>query len=170
MPSTHPNTLYLAGMLAGLTFLLAASIGTAGAETGSIAIENAWARATPAGAKVAAGYLTVKNGGDEPDRLVSASAEFAGKSEIHTMNMVHGMMQMRPVKDGLAVPARGSVALEPNSYHLMFMDLAKPLAEGDTVAGQLTFERAGSVPVEFKVMGIGAPGPDAETHHQHHHH
>lgn len=170
MPSIPLNMLTLTGMLAGLSFMLAASIGTTGAETGSIAIENAWARATPAGAKVAAGYLTVKNGGDEPDRLVSARAEFAGTTEIHTVNMVDGVMQMRPVKDGLAVPAQGSVALEPNSYHLMFMDLAKPLAEGDIVSGELTFARAGSVPVEFKVMGIGAAGPDAKTQHQHHHH
>jgi hypothetical protein len=69
-------------MLAGLTLAIAASVGTAGAETGSIAVENAWTRATPTGAKVAAGYLTIKNNGDQPDRLVSARADFASKTDV----------------------------------------------------------------------------------------
>jgi periplasmic copper chaperone A len=159
--------LRLGGMLAGLALALAAAIGPATAETASIAVENAWTRATPKGAKVAAGYLIIKNTGDQPDRLVSARADFAGKAEIHQMNTVDGVMQMRPVSDGLAVPPKASVALEPNSYHLMFMDLAAPLAEGETVRGELTFERAGNVAVTFQVMGIGAK---AKEGHQHHHH
>jgi copper(I)-binding protein len=137
------------------------------AEAGAISVENAWTRATPKGAKVAAGYLTIKNNGDQPDRLVAARAEFAGKTEIHLMNTVDGVMRMRPVTDGVAVPPKDTVALEPNAYHLMFMDLAGPLREGESVRGELIFERAGSVEVTFKVMGIGARGPEG---HQHHHH
>lgn len=167
MHSNPPYRFYLAGMLAGLTLAIAASVGTAGAETGSIAVENAWTRATPTGAKVAAGYLTIKNNGDQPDRLVSARADFASKTEIHLMNMVDGVMQMRPVSDGLAVPPKDSAVLEPNSYHLMFMGLAAPLEEGETVRGELTFERAGNVNVTFQVMGIGAKAPEG---HQHRHH
>ena len=137
------------------------------AETGAIAVEKAWTRATPKGAKVAAGYLTIRNDGDEPDRLLGGRAEFAGKTEIHLMNMVDGVMQMRPVSDGLAIPSKGTVRLEPNGYHLMFMELARPLAEGETVSGALSFERAGDVPVSFAVMGLGAQGLDAEDHHNH---
>jgi periplasmic copper chaperone A len=142
---------------------------TATAETGAIAVEKAWTRATPKGAKVAAGYLTIRNHGDEPDRLLGGRAEFAGKTEIHLMNMVDGVMQMRPVRDGLQIMPNSTVALEPSGYHLMFMELARPLAEGETVSGALNFERAGEVPVSFAVMGLGAQGPDAEDH-QHHHH
>jgi copper(I)-binding protein len=167
MRSTPPYRFYLAGMLAGLTLALAAAIGPATPETASIAVENAWTRATPTGAKVAAGYLTIKNTGDQPDRLVSARADFADKTEIHLMNTVDGVMQMRPVSDGLAVPPQDSVALEPNSYHLMFMGLAAPLEEGETVRGELTFERAGNVNVTFQVMGIGAKAPEDHPHHPH---
>lgn len=160
----------IAGIFAVLGMILAATMTHAAkAETGAISVENAWARATPKGAKVAAGYLTIENTGDQPDRLVSASATFAGKTEIHLMNMVDGVMQMRPITDGLTVPPIDTVALEPNSYHLMFMDLAGPLSEGETLRGELTFERAGSVEVTFQVMGIGAQGPEAQGH-QHHHH
>jgi periplasmic copper chaperone A len=140
----------------------------ASAETGAISVETAWTRATPKGAKVAAGYLTIRNDGEEPDRLVGARAEFAGKTEIHLMNMVDGVMQMRPVSVGLAIPSKGTVTLEPNGYHLMFMELAQPLAEGETVSGALSFERAGDVPVSFEVMGLGAQAPGAKDHDHHH--
>jgi copper(I)-binding protein len=58
------------------------------------------------------------------------------------------------------------VALAPGGYHLMFMNLAAPLTEGETVSGELVFERAGKLAVTYEVLGIGAQGP-AEGNHQH---
>jgi copper(I)-binding protein len=49
----------------------------------------------------------------------------------------------------------------------MFMQLAGPLNAGDTVAGELVFERAGKVELAFKVLGIGAQGPGKDAQHQH---
>jgi hypothetical protein len=156
----------LAAALAALGLVLLAAIGEAAkAEAGSISVENAWARATPKGAKVAAGYLTIKNSGKEPDRLLTASAEFADQAEIHQTSMVDGVMQMRPVTDGISIPPKSTVMLEPNAYHLMFLRLAGPLNEGDTVSGELTFERAGKVEITFHILGMGARGPEAEPHH-----
>src|SRR5262245_55480316 len=102
---------------------------------GAITIEQPWSRATPAGARVASGYCTIKNAGDSPDRLVSVTAEIAGRTGIHQMSMSDGTMQMREVTEGLPVLANGSVALEPGSYHLMFMDLKRALKEGGTFSG-----------------------------------
>jgi copper(I)-binding protein len=148
--------------LVALAGLVLAS-GPVRAETvGAISVENAWSRAVPSGAKVAVGFLAIRNDGDEPDRLLSASAPFAGKTEIHQSSMAEGMMRMRPVPDGVRVPAKGTVMLEPHSYHLMFMQLTQPLQEGDTVTAKLTFERAGSVDVVFQVLGMGAQGPKTE--------
>ena len=67
-------------------------------------------------------------------------------------------MEMRELKDGLAIPAHGSVALAPGGYHLMFTHLAHPLVKGETVKATLRFEHAGPVDVTFSVMGIGAMG------------
>jgi copper(I)-binding protein len=53
-----------------------------------------------------------------------------------------GMMEMKPV-DQIAVPAGGSVALEPGGFHIMLRDLVKPLEVGTTVELTLTFEKAG---------------------------
>jgi copper(I)-binding protein len=142
---------------------VAFSVGVASAETaGAIAVENAWSRAVPAGASVGVGYLAITNGGDEPDRLLSANAAIAGQTEIHHTTMADGVMRMRPVPDGVPVPAKSTVMLEPNSYHFMFMGLTQPLKEGDAFPAKLTFERAGSVEVTFHVLGIGAQGPKVE--------
>jgi copper(I)-binding protein len=129
-------------------------------EAGDIVVEKPWARATPKGAEVGAGYLTIRNTGAAPERLTGGSAEFA-KVEIHEMTSEGGVMQMREVKGGLAIPAHGSVGLAPAGYHLMFTHLAHPLAKGETVKATLEFEHAGPITVEFPVLGAGATGGGA---------
>ena len=136
-------------------------------KTGSISIEQPWSRATPGGAKVAAGYLTIKNSAATPDKLVSATVDVAGRAEIHEMSMTGGVMKMRSLPDGLPVPANGSVALAPASTHLMLLDLKQPLKQGEAFSGTLTFEKAGTVDVTFDVLGLGASAP-AANRHQHH--
>jgi copper(I)-binding protein len=79
--------------------------------------------------------------------------------------MADGMMRMRPVPEGVIIPPKSTVTLEPSSYHAMFMRLAGPIKEGDALTAKLTFEKAGSVEVKLNVLGIGAQGPNAE--HQH---
>jgi copper(I)-binding protein len=147
--------------------LVSLSSASSGAEfkAGDITVETPWSRATPGGAKVAAGYLIIKNGAETPDRLISATTEIAGQTEIHQMSMTDGMMKMRQITDGVPVPAHGSVALEPNSYHLMLLDLKESLKEGETFAGTLTFEEAGAVDVTFEVKGIGAAAPGEGADH-----
>src|ERR1700748_1960373 len=72
-------------------------------KAGAIEIDHPWARATPSGAKVGAGYLKLTNTGATPDRLVGATAVAAGRVEVHEMSMDNGVMKMRPVKDGVAL-------------------------------------------------------------------
>lgn len=149
-------------VLALVALLLVPRLATAEpAATGIITVEKAWSRATPGGAEVAAGFLTIVNHGDTPDRLVSASTAVAGKTEIHEMKMTDGKMEMRPLPDGISIPAQGTVVLEPAGYHLMLMDLEAPLQKGKTFAGSLTFEHAGTIDVTFHVEGVGASAPTA---------
>ena len=74
------------------------------------------------------GYLSLHNHGDSADRLTGVSAGFA-KSEIHEMTHDNGH-EMRPVKDGVEIPAGGMVTLKPGGLHLMFMGLSEPLKPG----------------------------------------
>ena len=76
-----------------------------------------------------------------------------------------GMMKMRPMANGLDVPPGMKVELKPGSYHLMLMGLAAPLVEGQKFKGVLTFEKAGTIEVEFKVEAMG--GSSGQAAHQH---
>lgn len=133
-------------------------------KAGDLTLEHPWTRATPTGAKVAGGFVVIRNTGSAPDRLVGGTADFAGKLEIHEMAMEGDVMKMRPVDGGLEIPAGGEVALKPGSFHIMFMGLKAGLAEGDAVKGTLVFEKAGAVEVEWAVEGMGAPGPSHTGH------
>jgi copper(I)-binding protein len=127
-------------------------------KAGDIVVEKPWARATPKGAEVGGGFLTVLNKGAAPDRLIGGTADFA-TVEIHeTTKSEDGVMQMRPLTAGLNIPAHGSVGLAPGGYHLMFTHLTHPLTKGQSFKASLSFEHAGSLEVEFKVLGVGASG------------
>lgn len=156
-------------MISRLAYTAVAALalsGAAGAQNytaGPLKIEQPWTRATPAGAKVAGGYVAVTNTGSAPDRLLGGSSEIAGKVEIHEMAMNNGVMTMRGLPDGVELKPGAKVEMKPGGYHIMFMDLKRQLKEGEKVKGTLTFEKAGPVPVEFSVQSVGARAP-AEAH------
>jgi copper(I)-binding protein len=127
--------------------------------SGDITIEQPWSRATPKGAPVAGGYMVIHNAGKTADRLTGGSFDFAGKVQIHEMTMQDGIMKMRPLPAGLEIPPGGTVTLDPDGYHVMFIDLKRQLMQGETVKGALDFEHAGPVEIELKVGGIGDRGP-----------
>lgn len=151
--------------------------GTGGtAKIGTLTIEAAWARATPHGAKVGAGYLTILNTGSAPDTLVGVAAPVAGKGEIHDMTMTDGVMRMRALPDGIEIPAGGTATLAPGGKHLMLMDLKEPLVAGASLPVTLTFKSGASVEVTFPIRPIGGDAKgggaskDGHDHHHHHHH
>jgi periplasmic copper chaperone A len=129
------------------------------AKAGDLVISQAWSRATPNGAKIGAGYLTIENKGALPDRLVGISGDISSRIEVHEMSMNNGVMRMRPVDGGLAIDAGKTVKLAPSGYHLMIMDLKGPLKQGDKLPLTLQFEKAGKVAVTLEVQGVGAQGP-----------
>src|SRR3954469_22882791 len=128
-------------------------------QIGPIAIDHPWTRATPKNAPVAGGYLKITNTGTTPDRLVGGSAEVAKRFQVHQMKMDGGVMTMRELKDGLEIPPGATVELRPSSYHIMMLDLARPLTKGEKVKGSLTFEKAGKADVEFAVEARGGSRP-----------
>jgi copper(I)-binding protein len=129
-------------------------------KAGDITIDKAWSRATPKGADAGVGYLVIHNNGATPDKLTGSSADFASV-EIHEMKNDNGVMTMRELKDGLDIPAHGTVRLAPGGYHMMFTHLTHPLNKGDTVKATLNFAHAGPVEVAFPVAAVGASGPGA---------
>lgn len=131
---------------------------------GDLTIVHAWSRATPGGARVAGGYMTIRNRGSEPDALIGGTLDAAGRVEIHEMAVVDGVMRMRDLPNGLVIPAQGQVELRPGSYHVMFMDLTRPLREGERINGTVRFRRQGDVRVVYEIGPVGAGAHGAPRH------
>lgn len=146
-------------LLAAILALTANAALAADTKVGSLEIKSPWARATPKGATVGGGYMTITNSGTAPDRLIGFSSPAAGKVEIHEMKMEGGVMKMRPLAKGVEIRPGQAVEFKPGGYHLMFMGLKHAFEKGKTVKATLNFEKAGAVQVEYAIESIGAKAP-----------
>ncbi|MDX1457345.1 MAG: copper chaperone PCu(A)C [Marinobacter sp.] len=126
---------------------------------GQLHIDHPWTRPTPPGVMMGAGYMTIRNGGDQDVTLVTAESPQAGRVTIHQSRMQDGVMRMEALEDGLVIPAGEVVELKPHSYHLMLEQLESQLVEGERVPLTLTFEGGPEVLVELAVDPL-----DAGTH------
>jgi hypothetical protein len=132
-------------------------------KLGALEISQPWARATPPTAPTGGGYLSVKNTGTTPDRLISASSPAAGIVQVHEMKMEGNVMRMREIDGPLEIKPGETVTLAPGGMHLMMMGLKAPLKQGEKVPLTLVFEKAGKIDVELVVVPIGAT-PSAHEH------
>jgi periplasmic copper chaperone A len=132
-------------------------------RAGDLVITQAWSRATPGGAKIGSGYLTIENKGSTADRLIGGSGDVTDRIEVHEMTTRNGVMTMRALDKGLAIEPGKTVKLAPGGFHLMMFDLKSPLKQGDKVPITLEFEKAGKVKLSFDVRGVGAQGPGAAS-------
>lgn len=132
-------------MLAGSAFARPVQLGT-------LTITSAWVRPTPPGAPSAAGYLSIVNHGAAEDRLVGATTPDAASVQVHEMSMTaNGVMKMRPVPGGLAIPPGRTITLAPGGYHLMIIGPTQEFKPGERVPVTLIFKHAGKVAVLFPV-------------------
>ena len=141
--------------------IAAALIGTASGETPAspaIAVTDAWARATPGGAKTGAVYLTLVNHGPEGDRLVGVATPVAGEAQLHTESIENGIMKMRPLTE-VEVASGATTVLKPGATHVMLVRLKHPLKEGESFPLTLDFAKAGKQEVQVKVAKVGAMRP-----------
>lgn len=159
-------TILRAGLFGAAVVLI---VGAAVAETysaGGLQIGNPWARATPKGAKVGAGYLSITNKGTESDRLIGGSAAPASRFELHATITENGVGRMRQI-NSLEIKPGETVVFRPGGMHVMFVGLKQPLSQGQTVKGTLLFEKAGTVAIEFAVQAVGAPAGGQGGAHKH---
>lgn len=126
-------------------------------SAGPLRIAQPWTRAMRAGG-TGAGFMTIRNTGAAPDRLVAARSPVAGVVELHTHIREGEVMRMRPVP-AIELPAGQAVTLAPGGLHLMLIGLTRALDQGGRVPVTLVFERAGEVEVQLAVEGAGARGP-----------
>jgi periplasmic copper chaperone A len=138
-----------------------------GYQNGNLTIQHPWSRETAPGQAVGGGFMTITNKGASEDRLVSGTSPVAAEVQLHTMTMDGGVMRMRQVEGGIAVPARCALELKPGSYHIMFMGLKRQLRQGERFPVTLRFQRAGRVTVQFAVQPVTSTGPMESGHAGH---
>lgn len=108
-----------------------------------------------------AAYMVIRNAGAEGDRLVAGETNVAEVVEFHEVAEEEGVMAMRPLAEGVEVPAGGEVALEPGGYHVMLVGLTEDLTNGLTFDLTLEFQTAGEVTVPVSVRPRAEPAGDA---------
>ena len=117
-----------------------------------IITSGAWSRSSPKMANAGALYVVIENQGNQVDRLIGASSAAAKTAEVHESYMDNnGVMGMRPLEGGLEIPAGGKVELKPGGYHIMLIDLVKPLEVGTKIAVTLKFEKSGEIALEAEI-------------------
>jgi len=149
------------GLSAGLLF--------ASSACAQVTVHEPWVRATAPGQPVAGAYLKIKSAQDAA--IVSVRSPVAARAEVHEMKMDGGLMKMRPVAR-LELPADKTVELKPGGYHVMLVNVAKPLQPGDMVPITLVIDGpGGKQEVEVKaevrsmVQEMGSHGHDMKTKH-----
>ena len=115
-----------------------------------IFISNAWVQAMPPSQKITAAYMVITNNSSKEAVVVAASSDIAGITEIHQMSTMNGMMHMAMIGN-VDVPAQEKVSLQPDGFHIMLIDLKKPVNKGDIVPITLHFKDGGSIMVNAEV-------------------
>ena len=121
----------------------------------SITASQAWVRPTVPGQEVTGAFMTLLSA--QHAKLVKAESNAAESVEIHSMSMHNGVMEMRELKE-LDLPAGKPVKLAPGGFHIMLINVKKPLRNGDTVPLTLTILNDDNTTRTTKVTAtVGVP-------------
>ncbi len=127
-----------------------------------VEVTGAWVRPTVEGQMGTGAFMTLR--AKEAMRVVGATSAVAGVVEIHEMALQNNVMRMRAI-ESLALPAGQAVELKPGGYHVMLMDLQRPLKRGEKVTIELQLETADkrrvTQPVQVEVRS-SAPGGESK--------
>jgi hypothetical protein len=149
------NTLFAAVLAAPVPALAQAAV----------TVSEPWVRGTVTGQKATGAYMALKAASEA--KLVSAASPVAKIVEIHEMAMTDGVMRMRAI-DALALPAGKAVELKPGGYHVMLIDLVKPLSPGEQVPITLTVLDADGKKSTIDVKAVVRELASQGSAHKHH--
>ena len=148
-----------------LKVLMLAAVGALSIQAAwaaNISVTDAWARATMPGQQVSGAYMRIQSDADA--RLVSVSSPAVPRVEVHEMKMDGEVMRMREVK-AIDLPKGKTVSLEPGGFHIMLMNLPKPIAAGEVIPLTLTIESGGKQQTVEVKAEARAPNQPMQHHH-----
>ena len=136
------------------------------AASAEIIIKDAWVRTTVAEQKVTGAFMQITS--DKTVKLVAANSPAAETTEVHEMSMQGDVMKMRQVNE-VVIEAGKSVELKPGSYHIMLMNLKKPVQAGSIVNLNLEFLDADGKKQIIKVKAEARAAVKQDAGHANHH-
>ena len=123
-----------------------------------VTVSDAWVRGTVAKQPATGLFFSITSA--RGGKLVAAASPAARNVQLHEMTMDNDVMRMRQVP-AIDLPAGKTVTLAPGGFHVMLIDVVKPLSAGETVAATLTVEDSAGhrekVQLTARVEALGAP-------------
>lgn len=114
-----------------------------------IRVSEPWARSAEAESNSAV-YLTLENHGSK-DALVGAASDVADEVLLHrTLIDSEGVARMEP-QPSITLNRNDSLTFEPGGYHIMLVELYRPLGEGQSIQVTLEFKNAGEITVDVPI-------------------
>lgn len=118
-----------------------------------VIIENSMIRMVPPTATVSAGFMVIKNNTNKDIKLIKVEGSISKTIELHSMVLEGETMKMRKM-DTMEIKAKSSLELKRKSFHLMFIDLLKPLKLGDNHKLKFTFDNKTVLEIPISVQEI----------------
>ena len=129
-----------------------------------MAVEEAYARS--ANPRTGAAFMVLDNHREVDCTLVGVASDAAERVELHSNAEVDGVMSMRPIEDGIVIPAGATHALERGGDHVMLMGLRAPMEDGSSIALTLDFGDCGPMEVSVPVDNTRQPADAADHSHE----
>jgi len=126
-----------------------------------VTVTEPWARSTVKEQKASGMFMTLTSKDDA--KLVGATSPAARIVEMHEMSMANNIMQMREVK-AVALPAGKPVQFRPGGYHVMLIDLVRPLEPGQKIPVKLLIEGKDGKRTTVEAEAVVRPHGAAAAH------
>lgn len=132
---------------------LALSLCASAAFADGVMVHDPYARASAMMSSSGAAFMVLHNDSDQDVTLIGAESDgLAERIELHThIEDENGVMRMREVEGGIGIPAHGETHLARGGLHIMFLGLAQPMVDGETIDLTLIFDHGDPVSVTVPV-------------------
>lgn len=131
--------------------------GTAQAESKvapTLKVADAYIRTMPPGRTTTAGFLTISNNGQTDCLMLTAESSVSDRVEFHEHQHMDGMMRMRPLPDGVIVPAGQTVMFQPGGLHIMLFNVAADIDVGGVTQLQFNTDHCGTVKFTTEIRSL----------------
>ena len=147
-----------------VNYLLLSLLGMSLHVSAQTVVDDAWVRATVAGQPSTGAFMHITASSDS--KLVEVQSPAAKTVQIHESKMENDVMSMQPVAS-VPLPAGKSVAVVPEGYHVMLIDLVGQIKVGDQVPLTLIVEDSKGVKESIEVKAQARALNSMPMHHDH---